>query len=92
MYATKCMKYLRFLDYTTLEARGKTIEAKLREKDRELHDMKEKYESERVDKSREIQSDHGIDTTKSSVITSKTRSTKKKTVNCSLVLLDEKLL
>jgi len=46
IYATKCMKYLTFLDYSTLEARGKGIEAKLREKDRELHDMKEKYESE----------------------------------------------
>ena len=46
IYATKCMKYLTFLDYTTLEARGKGIEAKLREKDRELHDMKEKYENE----------------------------------------------
>jgi integrase len=46
IYATKCMKYLTFLDYTTLEARGKSIETKLREKDRELHDIKEKYESE----------------------------------------------
>jgi integrase len=46
IYATKCMKYLTFLDYTTLEARGKGIEAKLREKDRELQDMKEKHESE----------------------------------------------
>jgi integrase len=46
IYATKCMKYLTFLDYTTLEARGKGIEARLREKDRELHDMKERYESE----------------------------------------------
>ncbi|MGH9987887.1 MAG: tyrosine-type recombinase/integrase, partial [Nitrososphaeraceae archaeon] len=46
IYATKCMKYLTFLDYTTIEARGKGIEAKLREKDRELHDMKEKYESD----------------------------------------------
>lgn len=25
IYATKCMKYLTFLDYTTLEARGKGI-------------------------------------------------------------------
>lgn len=46
IYATKCMKYLTFLDYTTLEARGKGIEAKLREKDRELYHIKEKYESE----------------------------------------------
>ena len=46
IYATKCMKYLTFLDYTTLEARGKSIESKLREKDREIDAMKEKYESE----------------------------------------------
>jgi integrase len=46
IYATKCMKYLTFLDYTTIEARGKGIEAKLKEKDRELQDMKEKYEGE----------------------------------------------
>jgi integrase len=46
IYATKCMKYLTFLDYTTLEARGKSIEAKLQEKDREMNAMKEKYESE----------------------------------------------
>jgi integrase len=36
IYATKCMKYLTFLDYTTLEARGKSIEANLREKDRNM--------------------------------------------------------
>jgi integrase len=29
IYATKCMKYLTFLDYTMLEARGKSIEANL---------------------------------------------------------------
>jgi integrase len=46
IYATKCMKYLTFLDYSTLEARGKSIEAKLQEKDREMNAMKEKYESE----------------------------------------------
>jgi integrase len=36
IYATKCMKYLTFLDYTTLEATGKNIEAKLTEKEREI--------------------------------------------------------
>jgi integrase len=46
IYATKCMKYLTFLDYSTLEARGKSIETKLREKDREMDAMKEKYETE----------------------------------------------
>jgi integrase len=46
IYATKCMKYLTFLDYSMLEARGKSIETKLREKDQEIELMKEKYESE----------------------------------------------
>jgi integrase len=36
LYATRCMKYLTFLDYTTLESTGKNIELKLEEKDREL--------------------------------------------------------
>lgn len=36
IYTTKCMKYLTFLDYTTWEARGKSIEANLQEKDREM--------------------------------------------------------
>ena len=44
IYLTKCMKYLTFLDYTALEARGKSIEAKLSEKDREMQAMKQKYE------------------------------------------------
>ena len=42
MYAAKCMKYLTFLDYTTLDSVGKSIEAKLSEKDREIQAMKEK--------------------------------------------------
>jgi integrase len=46
IYTTKCMKYLTFLDYSVLEARGKSIETKLREKDQEIDLMKEKYESE----------------------------------------------
>jgi hypothetical protein len=38
------MKYLTFLDYTSLEARGKSIESKLSEKDREMQAMKQKYD------------------------------------------------
>jgi hypothetical protein len=38
------MKYLTFLDYIVLEIRGKSIEAKMSEKDREMRAMKEKYE------------------------------------------------
>jgi integrase len=49
IYATKCMKYLTFLDYTTLDSVGKSIEAKLSEKDREIQAMKEKMtEMERL--------------------------------------------
>ena len=46
IYLTKCMKYLTFLDYTALEARGKSIEARLSEKDREMQAIKEKYEQD----------------------------------------------
>jgi hypothetical protein len=44
IYLTKCMKYLTLIDYTALEARGKSIESKLSEKDREMQAIKEKYE------------------------------------------------
>jgi hypothetical protein len=46
IYTTKCMKYLTFLDYTTLEATGKNIEAKLQEKDEQIHTMREKYDTD----------------------------------------------
>ena len=36
IYGTKCMKYLTFLDYTTLEATGKNIEAQISEKEKEI--------------------------------------------------------
>jgi hypothetical protein len=42
IYATKCMKYLTFLDYTTLEATGKNIEAKLTEKEREIQSLRQR--------------------------------------------------
>jgi integrase len=45
IYATKCMKYLTFLDYTTLEATGKNIESKLSEKDKEIQTLKEQMAS-----------------------------------------------
>ena len=37
---------LTFLDYTTLEATGKSIEANLRQKDSEIAGLKEKYEQD----------------------------------------------
>ncbi|MGB6594274.1 MAG: site-specific integrase [Candidatus Nitrosopolaris sp.] len=40
IYATKCMKYLTFLDYTTLEARGKSIDANLQEKEKEIEELR----------------------------------------------------
>ena len=42
------MKYLTFLDYTTLEATGKNIEAKLSEKEREIQQLR-KYQEIRDD-------------------------------------------
>lgn len=46
MYSAKCMKYLTFLDYATLEATGKNIEAKISEKDSEMQAMKIKYDTD----------------------------------------------
>jgi hypothetical protein len=42
IYATKCMKYLTFLDYRMLEATGKNIEAKLTEKEKEIQTLRER--------------------------------------------------
>jgi integrase len=42
IYRSKCMSYLTFLDYTTLEATGKSIEAKLSEKEKEIQSLRER--------------------------------------------------
>ncbi len=42
LYESKCMKYLTFLDYSTLESTGKNIEAKLEDKDREIAYLRER--------------------------------------------------
>jgi integrase len=42
IYATKCMRYLTFLDYTMLESAGKNIEAKLSEKEKEIHLLRQR--------------------------------------------------
>jgi integrase len=42
IYAAKCMKYLTFLDYTTLEATGKSIESKLSEKEKEIQLLRQR--------------------------------------------------
>ena len=39
------MKYLTFLDYTTLEATGKNIEAKLFEKEQEIQILRKHQET-----------------------------------------------
>lgn len=46
IYATKCMKYLTFLDYSTLKATGKTMEAKINELEKEKQIMGQKYEEQ----------------------------------------------
>ena len=42
LYATKCTKYLTFLDYTTIEVTGKNIEAKLSEKEKEIQLLRQR--------------------------------------------------
>ena len=42
IYTNKCMKYLTFLDYTTLEATGRNIEAKLSEKEKEIQILRQR--------------------------------------------------
>ena len=44
IYRNKCMKHLTFLDFTVLEARGRSIEANLLEKDHELQALKEQMD------------------------------------------------
>jgi prefoldin subunit 5 len=48
------MKYLTFLDYPTLEAKGRTFEAQLKEKDREIEGLKRQIAQITIDVS-EIQ-------------------------------------
>jgi hypothetical protein len=42
IYTTKCMKYLTFLDYSTLEATGKNIEAKLSDREKEIQLLRQR--------------------------------------------------
>ena len=42
IYATKCMKYLTFLDYSVLETAGKNIESNLLEKEKEIQVLKQR--------------------------------------------------
>ena len=51
IYATKIMKYLTYLDYSTLETTGKNIEAKLSEKENEIQYLRQrdlKHETEMI--------------------------------------------
>jgi integrase len=45
IYATKCMRYLTFLDYSALEETGKSIEPKLNEREREIFLLKQNHVS-----------------------------------------------
>jgi integrase len=44
IYATKCMKYLTFLDYTTFDTTRKSFESKLAEKDKQIQDLEKRQE------------------------------------------------
>ena len=45
IYKEGCMKYLTFLDYPTIEATGRSFEAKLKEKDKEIAALTQKVSS-----------------------------------------------
>jgi integrase len=42
IYATKCMKYLTFLDYTTFDTTRKSFESKLSEKDKQIEELQKR--------------------------------------------------
>ena len=46
IYATKCMKYLTFLDYTILEATGNNVDAKLEQKDQQIQDLRKEKDDQ----------------------------------------------
>lgn len=46
IYKDKCMKYLTFLEYSTLQAAGKTMEARMNELEKEKQIMEQKHEEQ----------------------------------------------
>lgn len=46
IYANKCMKYLTFLEYSTLQATGKSLEARINEIEKEKQILSQKHEQE----------------------------------------------
>lgn len=40
IYQTKCMRYLTYLDYSTLESTGRSIEAQLESKEEEMQKLR----------------------------------------------------
>jgi integrase len=54
----KCMKYLTFLDYPTIDAVGKDFESKLEERDQEIDELQNKifhYEMEEQENKKEVE-------------------------------------
>ncbi|MFL6458831.1 MAG: hypothetical protein ACJ71G_17925 [Nitrososphaeraceae archaeon] len=50
IYKEDCMKYLTFLDFPTVEATGRTFEAQLKQKDKEIEELKAQMRHETVTK------------------------------------------
>lgn len=48
IYQTKCMSYLTFLDYTALEDKGKSFEARLEQKDQEIMMLKQQMNAKEI--------------------------------------------
>lgn len=56
IYASKCDKYFTFLDYSTLQADGKTMEAKINEIKKEKEIMSQKHEQEMKEMREQVRS------------------------------------
>jgi integrase len=55
IYKEDCMKYLTFLDYPTVEATGKSFEAQLKQKDKEIEELKQQIRQVNETKDLEMQ-------------------------------------
>jgi DNA repair ATPase RecN len=63
IYKEDCMKYLTFLDYPTFEATSRSFEAQLKQKDKEIEELRRRIEeltvsNSEIDKFRQKVDEH----------------------------------
>jgi integrase len=55
IYKEDCMKYLTFLDYPTLDATAKTLEGKLKDREEQIEQLKQRIANLEVENSKELE-------------------------------------